>query len=314
MEKIYFGTSVKNTFDLIYKINNYNFGICLNLFKYDNSFIKKFNYLEKKQMNIFLDNGSFERFKMFLKNEINAENYFNINNSRAFFNQITKNYENILNKSINPKNIILTIPEIIGNSEITQILQKEFKLKYHKFKQKFNCKIIVSLQFNPKKDWVDEIENGAKFIKNNFDNSYIVGIPFGNDFRVLHNKRSFDIVINIFHSILNTYKAHLFACGSIPKIKNFVLKNQNFIYSIDASSIMNIAKYSHYLSKQSHKVLDIRALKGKTVKYETMIKKQQELYNDSNLTLEQWCKIKYINRFEKIISNFNQIIIYINLI
>ncbi len=308
INKIYIGTSAKNTFKVISQYEN--MGVCLNMYNFNE---KNFNVLEDLNQPIFLDNGSFERFTAFLKGEVEASEYFDLQTADFYFNKITNDYEMLLKKSKNPENIILTIPEVIGSMELTQKLQQKYLIHYQNFEVKFNCKIIVSLQFNPRGDLVDEIEHASEFIRNKISNTWIVGIPFGNDFKILQNERNFDIIKNIFNSTLKGYKAHLFACGSVNKIKKYVMENSDFINSIDASTMMNLAKYSHYLSHTTQKVFDIRALKGKTVSEKTAQAKR-DVMEKEGLKLEDWEALKYIERFELTMKNFNRIMVFFKIV
>jgi len=314
MEKIFLGTTSKQTFNVISKYHQKVFGVCLNMFNFDSNLSKKFELLEKLNLNIFMDNGSFERFTQFLKNEILANEYFSYENSELFFDSITKNYQILLKESKNSQKVIITIPEVIGSSELTQKLQEKNIQKYLEIEKEYNIKIIIALQFNPNSEnWKEELRTGANFIKNNIPKTWIIGIPFGNDFKILSKKNNFSEIEHIFRTILKGFKAHLFACGSIGKIEKFVLKNTDFIYSIDASSIMNIAKYSHYLSTSSRKVLDIRALHGRTCSKEIQINKINELEEDSGISFEEWVELNYIKRFDIIFKNFVSILIFFHI-
>lgn len=307
---VYIGTSSKSTFEIISRNNgDMKFGVCLNMFKFNNSLINKFRFLESLDIPLFMDNGSFERFGLFLKGEMDAGDYFNYQNARQFFVRITDNYKELLETANKPEDIILTIPEVIGSMEITQALQSEFISIYEDLQEKYGCKIIIALQFNPNtEEWINEVEEASIFVRDNVKQDWIVGIPFGNDFKTIQKVDNFNVISNVFRTTLKGYKAHLFACGALGKIEKFVLPNTDFIYSIDASSMMNIAKYSHYLSVRSKCVHDIRALKGKKCKIETQTKKLDDMKEDSGMTLEDWENKNYSERFEITIQNFQAII------
>ena len=302
----FFGTSNGSTHKIISKYNaNNKFGVCMNM--YGKISKKCFEQMESLNLPVFLDNGSFERFISFIKKELSAEEYFDFNSCKSFFEEITTKYQAILGESKNPSNIILTIPEVIGSAELTQALQKEYIPIYEAMQKEYGFKIIISLQFNPhSEDWINEVLKASEFIRDNANKNWIVGIPFGNDFKLIQKKENYIVIEEAFATVLKGRKAHLFACGSVNKIKNFVI-GKDFIYSIDASSIMNISKYSHYLSTETQKVLDIRALKGKSVKPETQQKKLDEMKRDSGMDLADWEKMKYSERFEVIFSNFQKI-------
>jgi hypothetical protein len=315
MQKIYFGTSNKNTFDVISKYNKDNkFGICLNLYKYNSNLIGKFKRIQELGLNFFLDNGSFERWTEFLEGKVSEEEYFNFNNSYHFFSNITDNYFKILEEASDPKKIILTIPEVIGSSELTQQLQQDFIHIYKKLEEKCKCKIIIPLQFNPNsEEWFEEVKNGARFIKDTIPTNWIVGIPFGNDFKIIAGRgkrarKNFRKVVGVFRSILKNYKAHLFGCGSMTKLERYVKPYRDILYSIDASSIMHIASNSHYLSTESHRLLDIRYMNGKKGSKILNEKKKKELLRDSGLTLEEWTDKNYSERFDMVMKNYVKIL------
>ncbi len=304
-QKIYIGTSSKSTFNVIAQYKNV--GVCLNMYNFNQ---KAFEHLESLNQPIFLDNGSFERFTAFLKGEMKDNKYFDYDTAKTYFSVITTDYENLLKEAKHPENIILTIPEVIGSSELTQSLQTEYINSYKGFELKYKCRIIISLQFNPNsQDWIRECVSAGEFIKATAPSNWIVGIPFGNDFKILQKEKIFNVIRTIFKGLLRGYKAHLFACGSINKIKKYVKDNLDFISSIDASTIMNLAKYSHYLSYSTQKVFDIRALKAKTVSEKTAQIKL-DIMEQEGLTLEELESLKYIERFELTMKNFSKIMVY----
>lgn len=257
--KIYHGTTPKSTHKIISEESNH--GVCLNLFNGYKKIIKTHKYLESIKVPLFIDNGSFERFGQFLKGELSVDEYFNYDTAYSYFVKTTEEYKVLLESSINTREIILTIPEIIGNGELTQKLQKEFIPQYLELEKKFDCEIIIALQFNPKSEnWKKEIDETAIFIKNNAPKSWVVGIPFGNDFKIIQNEDNYKKIVEVFNNILSGYFAHLFACGTINKIKKFA--KYSFIKSIDSSSINLWSRNAHYLSYTTEKLIDIRHLRG----------------------------------------------------
>jgi hypothetical protein len=180
-------------------------------------------------------------------------------------------------------------------------LQKEYKQKYLEIIKKYNCKLIIVLQFNPKSEnFKNEIIESAKFIKENFDNSCLIGIPFGNDFKILQKDNNFSIIDNIFDSILKGYYAHILALGTIDKLKKYGLKS--YIYSIDASSVNLWSRNYHYCSKTG-KIADIRSLTQKRglKAYNNAVSK----FNADNQNINDWLNSKFEYRFNINIKNFN---------
>jgi len=293
----FFGTSNKKTFSVVDKHDKDDqLGVCLNLYKYDENLIKKLKKLEELGLDVFLDNGSFERFTLMLDQKITPEEYLDEVNCYEFFETITDNYKKLLKRSKKPEDIMITVPEVIGSSKISQKLQKKFLDTYKQFEKDYGCKLIVALQFNANgDDWYEELKVGADFIKDNIPKSWLVGIPFGNDFRVIQNKKNFEKIDNLFDSTLKGREAHLFGCGSPTKLENFAIPNDDFVYSVDASSIMNWSKNSHYFSKGSGRVIDIRYLKGKQGTPETIEKKRKEFEEGSGISYQRWAMSKRMN-------------------
>lgn len=314
----YFGTMVEGTFYVIKEQNtNDMLGICLNMYDFNDQTIKKLKLLEKMDMNLFMDNGSFERFSVLLKKQITPDEYFNYENSKEFFTEITSNYEKLFEKSKNPKRIILTVPEVIGSSDLTQRLQKEFLNEYKEMEKKYKCRIIIALQFNPKdKNWKEQLQQGAEFLKQNAPKTWLIGIPFGNDFKEIQNEKNFKEIENVFDSTLKGYKAHLFGCGSPTKLERFAL-NKDFVYSVDASSVMNWSKDSHYFDPNSGRVIDIRYLTGKkpNARSETIEKKRGEFERSAKMKYQKWISsprkepeesLSYFEKFSINLKNFTE--------
>jgi hypothetical protein len=319
--RFYMGTSAKSTFKIIAKHNqNENYGVCLNMFKFNKALVKKMNFLEMAQLNLFMDNGSFERFMEFIKEEVSADEYFNYDNSNAYFSKITGQYKELLSASKHPERIILTIPEVIGSGELTQALQNEYIQEYKEMEKTYGCQIIISLQFNPhSEEWKEEAKAGAEFLKINAPKSWIIGVPFGNDFKLIHTgkagQENFKVIKNIFKTTLQGREAHLFACGSPTKIEKYVQDNTEWIFSIDASSLMKWSSNSHYFSKISKRNLDIRYLNGKQGTEQTIKKKRDELEADSGISWELWIQgrktnpetaMSYEEKFEINFKNFTE--------
>ena len=330
--KYYFGTSSQKTFEVIdsYNDEDNQLGVCVNIYNYNKSLLNKVNKLEKLETPIFVDNGSFERFTAFLNyvkntkrgHKIPPEEYFSYEKSDEYFQQTTENYKDLMKQSEIPENLIITIPEVIGNSELTQKLQKKYLNDYKKLEKDHKCKLIVSLQFNPNsEEWDKELEQGAKFISRNFPKEWIIGIPFGNDFTIIQNQKNFKKVEKIFDTHLKGREAHLFACGSPTKLENFAIPNDDFIYSVDASSVMNWSKFSHYFYNRQGRVMDIRDLQGtrKNISEEDVKAKREEFEEMSGISWKDWVAKKqedpenYMPYIEKFDINTENITEYYNL-
>lgn len=317
----YFGTASPETFNIIDKHDKKDkLGVCINMYRYDKNLLKRLKRLEELNLDVFVDNGSFERFGKMLKQKITPEEYLDKDACNRFFERITKNYEKLLEESKKPQNIMLTIPEVIGSQELTQELQLKYIDTYKKFQEKYKCKLITSLQFNAKgSDWFKELEEGSDFIQKHIPKKWIIGIPFGNDFKVISDPRSkkarenFAKVRKVFKTKLKGYQIHLFACGSPTKLEQFAIPSEDIIYSVDASTLMHMSKDSHYFNKNKGRVIDIRYLTGKMGKPETIAKKRKEFEEASGIPYEKWIlsprmhpqeAIKYLRKFDINTDNF----------
>lgn len=307
--KIFIGSNPKNTHSIIERMD---FGLCINIFK---GYKALKNTLGFKN-DLFVDNGSFERFNLFLKGKINSNDYFDYNVSKQYFKQITKEYFKLLN--IHNNNFYLTIPEVIGNSKLTINLQKEFLNDYKELSKKTN--IIISLQFNPNNEnWLNEVKKGLLFIKNNIPDNWIIGIPFGKDFKLISGnnkkaKNNFDKLMNLFILTIPNHKIHLFALGTINKIKNFCLPYLKYINSFDSSSVNVWSRNSHYLNKNSLKIMDIRDLNGKRCSKKLNKLKIFNFELDSNIKINTWINMSFISKFKINLSNFFEILNKIGII
>jgi len=294
---VYHGSSPKITHEIVSDHSNH--GICLNLDKGFNKIKNKFDYLEEMQVPIFIDNGSFERFNKFLKGKMEASEYFNYNECRTYFQKITDEYLKLFKASKNPENIIITIPEVIGNSELTQKLQSEFLEQYVEMQLYYYCKIIVSMQFDPNSDNLkEEIRNSANWISQNINVDFKIGVPFGNDFKKIQNSDCMDYIDELFNGLLFGYTAHLFACGTINKVKKFVIPYY-WIDSIDASSI-NVWS--------THKIIDIRNITGKRGK-QSLNDKKKAIMKSEGIDANNWSnEMKFGERFKINLKNFISIL------
>jgi len=309
---VYIGSNPKETHRILSKNI---LGLCLNVFNGVENVIDDMNDFKGK---IFLDNGSFERFSLFLQGKISKDDYFNYEKSLEYFEKINDIYIDILEKYKNPRDLIITIPEIIGNSELSLKLQEKYLVFYKNLEKIYRCKIIVALQFNPtKNDWMREIINGLFWMLFNIPNSWIIGIPFGKDFNVISKVskkalENFNMLMRAYKKIIGKCnKIHLFALGTINKIKRNVIPYKEYINSFDASSVNVWSRNSHYLSKISQKVLDIRSLKGLNVSKNKALEKQKEMFDDCNLELNEWIELPFIEKFNYNTFNFKQIVLKI---
>lgn len=305
---IYHGSDPKRTHSIIstYKNN----GVCLNLFNGLKKIESKLKNLDNLDAPIFLDNGSFERFHLFLKNKITKDEYESYDKIKEFYDRITMEYNTILNMVSKPENIILTLPEVISNSDLTIRIQSEYRNKYRLMEQKFGCKIIISLQFIPtKKLWFSSIIESAIYIRENTPFSWRVGIPFGNDFKIIQNE-NFLHVVNIFSTILKNRHAHLFGCGTINKIKRFA--KYNFIFSVDASSVNLWSRNHHFLSQSTHRLLDIRAILGRIKISESTLKKTRNIMANDGITYDLWENQDILTCFSINLQTLNLVLENIN--
>lgn len=249
-------------------------GVCLNLFEGFKGIQTSFDTAERLKIPIFIDNGSFERFTHWRKQNnpdqpvskrLTDAQYFSRDNAFKFFSTIYEEMKKLLLQSKNPQNIIMTIPEVIAESKITQSLQLQYIPLIRELQMKYNFTPIVSLQFNPDgKEWLEEMHQSAHFIAKNIPRSWNwrIGIPFGNDFKIIQlghqGGKQYGHVVEMFHTILKGYKAHLFACGTVEKIR--LHGGHPFVKSCDASTLGFCSYSGHYITDDG-KTIDPRALR-----------------------------------------------------
>jgi len=154
-KNFYHGT--KNHIKLELKAKTTNQGVCLNLYDGFSTIKSTFHLAEHLNRPFFIDNGSFERFtywrkrnatKTPKKRRISTEDYFSKDNAMTFFSNVLEEFKLILLHSKHQKNMIVTIPELIASSEITQYLQKKYIPLFRKLQIKYGFTPIISLQFN----------------------------------------------------------------------------------------------------------------------------------------------------------------------
>lgn len=200
-------------------IEKHSFGLCLNLNK---GYLAIKDKVINFNQSIFIDNGSFERFNLFLKGKLSELDYFNKDKGIQYFEYITFQYELLL-MNHPEKRFVITIPEIIGSGNLSRELQLLFLEMYKELQLKYNCSIIIALQFNPNsKEWFSELVDGMKFIQTHISDNWIVGIPFGNDFKILQNKLNLKKLFTLKKIYLKDFKFHMFALGTIGKIKKLL--------------------------------------------------------------------------------------------
>jgi len=152
------------------------------------------------------------------------------------------------------------------------------------------------------------MRSSAKFINQNVPVSWNwrIGIPFGNDFKIIQMGRGcghqYPRVIKLFNQILKNRKAHLFACGTINKIK--LHGNYDFVKSFDASSVNFASIDGHYITYIDGKVVDPRALRRsfKNGKYhcsEKNSEKKRQILKEEGWDWKEWLAEKKItNKFK----------------
>lgn len=333
--QIYHGTGPTETHNIIKQFSTLNDGVCLNMFKGYDRIKKDFERLEGLGLEIFMDNGSFERYTYcFSKKEIPASKripkdvYFSEQASLDYFEYLNNEYEKLLNASRNPDKLILTIPEVIASGDLTKKLQAKYLPLYKKWQKKYKFKMIVSLQFNAHDDnWEVQMLDSAKFIAENIDpndpNVQRIGMPFGNDFKTIQNKENFLKVHDMFGKgkVLEGHKAHLFAAGSTGKVLQFTM---DWVDSVDSSTINNWSKYAHYLTKDGE-YIDVRDLRGipkgkKPKGAEDFTPKQyavakarmpvaRKKLEKDDINVDEWIdKMSQSQRFKILIQNFDNLI------
>lgn len=270
--QIYHGTAPKATHEIVRAESELKDGICLNIFRGFAKIKKDFANAEDLGLQIFMDNGSFERFGLAFSKKTKPEKkiplnvYFSENNAAKYFEYVTDEYKKLFEASTHPERLIITVPEVIASGPSTQKLQAKYLPTYKKLKEIYGFKIIVSMQFNPHDDkWATEMADSARFIAANINindrSGQRVGVPFGNDFKVIQNLERFNKVDDLFtqKGALEGHGAHLFAAGSPQKVLKFA---KDWVDSVDSSTVNNWSKYAHYLDDNG-KYIDIRDMQGR---------------------------------------------------
>ena len=270
--QIYHGTAPEDTHHIIKDTSFLDDGICLNIFHGFAKIKKTFAHAESIGLEIFMDNGSFERYtyayskseKIPASKRIPLDVYYNEKVADEYFEFINAEYQKLFDASTNPERLIITVPEVIASDDMTQKLQTKYLPLYKKLQKKYGFKMIVSLQFNPHvEEWAVGLGSSAKFIAKHVDvgKNIRVGVPFGNDFKIIQDLEQFKKVDAIFDpgGTLAGYGAHLFAAGSPAKVVKYV---EGWVDSVDSSTINNWARNAHYVTPEG-KYVDIRDLQGK---------------------------------------------------
>ena len=297
--QIYHGTGPTDTHTIIKESSILNDGVCLNIYQGFDNIKDSFAKVEDLGVPIFMDNGSFERFKAaFPKEKKKKETeegddeieqteevkkpkgkkkpktplsiplpvYFSEQASIEYFDFVTEEYKKLFKASKNPQNVIITVPEVIASADLTKKLQRKYLPVYKKLQDQYGFKMIVSLQFNSHDDtWEHQMVESALFIAENVDpnnpNVQRVGMPFGLDFTAIQKKDRFKKVDSLFKlgGPLQGYGAHLFAAGMPIKVVTFT---GDWVDSVDSSTLNRMAQYAHYLSKDGY-YFDIRDIQGR---------------------------------------------------
>jgi hypothetical protein len=274
---VYHGTTPYKTHLILKEFEERN-GVTLNLYKGFSKIKRSFEKIEELGLVVFIDNGSFERFREFTRKKTICErDYFSFEKASEYFKYITGEYEKLFKFSKKPENLIITIPEVIASSDVTQKLQAKYMKTYKAWQDRYGFKMIVSMQFNPKSyEWEEQMRSSAKYIDKNFPKTVRIGIPFGEDFKSIQNKDSYRKVEDLFddQSVLDEFNAHLFATGTPPKIRKFGTKH--FIHSIDASTMNRISGFASYVSYKTARIIESRCLRGINKKGEKIPKAKQD--------------------------------------
>lgn len=264
--QIYHGTSPIDTHKIIAETTAPPHGVCLNIFHGFKVIARPLENLERLGIKIFIDNGSFERFRSFLDKEISEKDYFSEDEAVKYFKKITEEYALLFQASKKPQNLIITLPEVIANAKMTQNLQEQYMPIYKKWQDKYGFQIIVAMQFDPRSpEWIEQMQGSAlalsKIVKPADEDGARVGVPFGNDFRSIQKPAAFENINKEFQpgAILEGRTAHLFASGTPTKLKKF---GKPWVESVDASSLNKWAIDAHYFMKTTGKVIDVRDMRG----------------------------------------------------
>jgi hypothetical protein len=272
--QVYHGTSPAETHRIIASTPTPKDGVCLNIYQGYQVIAPSFARLEDLGLKIFMDNGSFERWRDFKKSKkISEKEYFSDKSARDYFKFVTDQYKLLLQASKHPGNLIITIPEVIGNAKATQNLQDEYMDEYKKLQNQYHFQMIVSMQFNPKApDWVEQMKGSAKklsrIVKPAAEDGQRVGVPFGKDFASIQKPKTFAEVDEVFQKggPLAGRTAHLFAAGTPKKITKF---SKSWVESVDASSLNLWSRDAHYVMRTTGEVVDVRDMKGIPKTYKT---------------------------------------------
>lgn len=323
--QIYHGTGDRSTFPVIKDFSFLNAGVCLNIYEGFKKIKRSFEILEGLNLEIFMDNGSIERYRYCFdpktkpEKRIPKEVYESEKASIEYFEFVTAEYAKLLAASKNPKMLIVTVPEVVGKSDLTIKLQKKYLPQYKSWQKQYGFKMIVAMQFYPYADtWIQDMRKSAEFIVKNTDPAYHrVGVPFGKDFLPIQNEEGFSEVDKVFSKgdILDGYGAHLFAAGAPNKVVRFT---PDWVYSADSSTINRYARSAHYVMKDGE-YIDTRDLQNKPKKKggplpsPEIVKSKRAKVASEGYDWEAWVNNKItptaerykviLNRFETLIAN-----------
>lgn len=150
--QIYHGSAPPETHDVIAEHSTLGDGVCLNVYDGFDSIEADFKHVEKLGLKLFLDNGSFERFGDFIHGNLTEEQYASMSAVSAYFKRVTREYEAAVAASMAPANLILTVPEVIGNAGITAEMQARFWPEYLAMAKEHGVAMIMAWQF-PRRPW-----------------------------------------------------------------------------------------------------------------------------------------------------------------
>ncbi len=310
--QIYHGTAPPSTHRMIAEYSILHDGICLNVYDGYENIAPSFKRIEGLGVKLFLDNGSFERYGECLAGKITDAEYNSPSAVTAYFKRITKEYEACLAASVAPANLIMTVPEVIGNTEATSEMQARFLPEYMAFAKDSGVSLIMALQFAPKAlDWDAQARAAARGIAAQDPGRVArVGIPFGKDYGRHQTPKGFPVIEALFArgGTLAGREAHMFGLGSPMKHQKYA-KGKSWIASTDAATLNRVSNYASYISRSGF-ILDIRDLKGERGK-ESEEAALAVMKADGILGLREWRGLSMAERYRINLENYDHVIQHI---
>jgi hypothetical protein len=305
--QIYHGSAPPETHEVIAQHSTLGDGVCLNVYDGFDKIEASLKRIGRLGIKLFLDNGSFERFGKFNNGVITEEQYASPSAVSAYFKRVTKEYEATVAASAAPANLILTVPEVVGNATVTAEMQARFMPEYLALARDSGVSLITAWQFPPKAlDWHDQAIAAARaIVRQDPGRVARVGIPFGKEFARYQNPRDWKLIEAMFGTgIFTGRKAHMFGLGSPMKHAKFA-KGRPWIVSVDASTINKLSTWASYMSRSGF-VLDIRDLKG-----ERGADRQEgslAVFKADGMALGKWRAMSMAERFRVNLENFDHVI------